>query len=409
MSVKLREMRDQRGKAIADARAILDKADAEKRELTGEETAAYDGLIDASNRIKAAIEREEQQERLEKEAASLALDDFYAQNPGMKEGVKDKAAKLYHEACVALIVDGQKALSAEHIKALTTNTDTDGGYLVMPEQFITKLIQAVDNVTFMRQRATVFRLNKAVSLGAPSLDTDIADADWTTELGTGSLDTSMAFGKRQLTPHPFAKRIKISNHLLRNSAIPVESLVMARLGYKAGITEEQAFMTGNGVGRPLGIFTASSMGISTSRDVSTDNEATYPTFDGLVNAKYALKSQYWNRADWVFHRDVMKALVKLKDGDGQHIWRDSVSSGEPDTLLGRPIYLSEYAPNTMTTALYVGVLGDFSNYWIADALDVQMQVLKELYAETNQTGIIMRKETDGMPVLEEAFVRVKLG
>jgi HK97 family phage major capsid protein len=74
-----------------------------------------------------------------------------------------------------------------------------------------------------------------------------------------------------------------------------------------------------------------------------------------------------------------------------------------------PVNMSEYAPSTMTSALYVGILGDFSQYWIADALDMQIQRLVELYAETNQTGFIGRMESDGMPVLEEAFVRVKLG
>ena len=131
--------------------------------------------------------------------------------------------------------------------------------------------------------------------------------------------------------------------------------------------------------------------------------------DGLLNAKYSLKGQYWNRADWIFHRDAMKQISKLKDGEGQYLWRESVRDGEPDRLLGRPIMMSEYAPNTFTTGLYVGILGDFSNYWIADAVDMQVQVLKELYAETNQTGYIGRLSTDGMPILAESFARVKLG
>ena len=90
------------------------------------------------------------------------------------------------------------------------------------------------------------------------------------------------------------------------------------------------------------------------------------------------------------------------------MWRESVLEGEPDRLLGRPVMMSEYAPNTMTTGLYCGILGDFSNYWIADALDMQVQRLVELYAESNQVGFIGRLETDGMPVLAEAFARVKL-
>lgn len=403
---KLMELRDKRGKAIADARAILDAAEGEKRELTSEEDASYKALVESAGKIKESIDREETQDRLDKEMAAIAIEGL----PGKEEpNLSPRATKMYNEAISVMMVEGPKGLSPEHIKAIAqTGIDTSGGYLVLSEQMVSTLIKAMDNIVFMRGKATVFSLDKAVSLGAPSLDTDIADADWTTELLTGSLDTALAFGKRNLTPHPFAKRVKISNHLLKHSAIPVDSLVMQRLAYKAGVTEEKGFMTGTGAQQPLGIFTASAQGISTSRDVSTGNAATHPTFDGLVEAKYSLKGQYWAKADWIFHRDVMKTLVKLKDGDGQYIWRDSVRAGEPDMLLGRPVTMSEYAPNTMTTGLYVGILGDFSNYWVADALDVQMQVLKELYAEYNQTGIIMRKETDGMPVLEEAFARVKL-
>jgi HK97 family phage major capsid protein len=65
-------------------------------------------------------------------------------------------------------------------------------------------------------------------------------------------------------------------------------------------------------------------------------------------------------------------------------------------------------PNTQTAGLYVGMCGDFSFYWIADALDVTVQRLVELYAETNQVGFIGRKETDGMPVLPEAFSRLTM-
>jgi HK97 family phage major capsid protein len=253
-----------------------------------------------------------------------------------------------------------------------------------------------------------YTITTAESLGAPSLDTDLNDADWTTELQTGTEDTAMRFGKRELRPHPVAKLIKVSKKLLRASALPIEGIIQDRLAYKFGVTQEKAFLTGTGTQQPLGVFTASNDGIPTSRDVSTGNTTTSITFDGLIEAKYSLKGQYWNKADWLFHRDALKQVVKLKDGDGQYIWRMSVRDGEPDTLLGRPIMMSEYAPNTFTTGLYVGLFGDFSNYWIVDSLDLQVQRLVELYAATNQDGFIGRLETDGAPVLAEAFARVKL-
>jgi HK97 family phage major capsid protein len=76
--------------------------------------------------------------------------------------------------------------------------------------------------------------------------------------------------------------------------------------------------------------------------------------------------------------------------------------------LGVPVYASEYAPNTFTTGLYVGIIGDYSQYWVAMALDMRIQRLNELYAATNQVGFISRAEVDGMPVIEAAFARVKL-
>lgn len=167
-------------------------------------------------------------------------------------------------------------------------------------------------------------------------------------------------------------------------------------------------MTGNGFNQPLGIFTASNDGIPTSRDVSTGNTATAITFDGLKEVKYSLKPQYWPRAQWVFHRDAVKQIAKIKTDSG-YIWAESVRVGEPDRLLGFPVNMSEYAPNTFTASQYVGMLADFSNYWIVDALTLEFQMLNELYAETNQVGLIGRLESDGQPVLAEAFSRVKLG
>jgi HK97 family phage major capsid protein len=184
--------------------------------------------------------------------------------------------------------------------------------------------------------------------------------------------------------------------------------VLNRLAYKFGITTEKAYMVGTGAQQALGVFTASNNGIPTTRDYSTGNTQTSIMMDGIIGAKYQLKGNYMPRARWIFHRDAMAQIAKLKDGDGQYIWRGSTVTGEPDRLCNLPYHMSEYAPNTFTAGLYVGILGDFSQYWIADALDMEVQRLVELYAESNQIGLIGRMETDGMPVIGEAFVRVKL-
>jgi HK97 family phage major capsid protein len=277
----------------------------------------------------------------------------------------------------------------------------------MPLEMVDRLIQAVDNLVYIRQWASVFPVMGAQSLGAPSLDADPADPSWTSELLIGTEDSSMNFGRRELTPHPLAKYIKLSRKLIR-LAPGAETLAIQRLAYKFAVVFEANCLTGTGANQPLGVFTASVHGINTDRDVSTGNTATSIMFDGLIEAKYTLKQNYWPAARWLFHRDGMKQIAKLKDGDGQYIWRESVRVGEPDRVLGLPVFMSEYAPNTFTASQYVGVLGDFSHYWSADSLQMEMQRLEELFAATNQVGLVGRMESDGMPVLSEAFVRVKL-
>lgn len=410
-STKLKELRDQRGKVVADARAILDKAETEKRAVTAAEDVTYKELFAKQEEIRAAIEREEQLAEAERQAAEQTLRNKENKTTPPKEGEEragPRGTDEYRAAFSKFLRGGRGACSEQEMRALQADNDVQGGYTVMPIQMVNDLVKFVDNLVFIRQKATKFRLATSASLGALAYDADPADADWTAELATGNEDSSMGFGKRELHTRPLAKRIKVSNKLLHLNP-SIEAFVRDRLAYKFGVAQEQAFMTGTGANKPLGVFTASDMGIGTARDVSTGNLATAPTFDGLISAKYSLKGQYWDKSDWIFHRNVLEVVSKLKDGDGQYLWRQSVRDGEPDRLLGRPVQMSEYAPNTMTTGLYVGILGDFSNYWIADCLDMQVQRLVELYAETNQTGFIGRMETDGMPVLAEAFARVKLG
>jgi HK97 family phage major capsid protein len=179
---------------------------------------------------------------------------------------------------------------------------------------------------------------------------------------------------------------------------------------------EKGYMTGDGNGKPLGLFTASANGISTARDVTTAG-AGVVAGDDLIDALYSLKEGYMKSPTtaWVFHRDIVKRIRKLKATGGEYLFDDSNTvqfglngGAEFPTLLGKPVIMSEYAPNTFTSGNYIGLIGDMRFYYYADALALAIQVLNELYAETNQTGFIGRAETDGMPALEEAFARIKL-
>ena len=426
---------EKRAKCIADARAIYDLATAENREVSAEEKTQFDAFMKEAGELKvSADEIQADQKRLEslnaaendltqsrgrqtdlQRSGPTAIEPvIFNLKPSMAGDVRNvviagpTASKDYRTMFNNYLINGERANGVQ--AALQTDSDTAGGYLSPPIQFMAELIKAVDNLVFMRQIGRVLPpLTTADSLGAPSLDNDPADPTWTSELLTGSEDSTMTFGKRELRPHPLAQSIKVSKTLLRRASMGPDAIVRDRLAYKMAVVMENAYLNGSGANQPLGIFTASDNGISTSRDIATGNAATSIAFDGLKEAEYALKAQYRRVASWLFHRDAIKQISKLKDGEGRYIWQPSVQIGQPDRLLNMSVHESEYAPNTFTASQYIGIVGDFSKYWIVDALTMTIQVLLELYAATNQNGYFSRAESDGMPVLEEAFARVKLG
>jgi HK97 family phage major capsid protein len=437
---KFMELSEEQEKLVTAARALSDKAEAEKRDFTQEETNQYDKYFEDIASLKRRIEREKQlsgeETRMRTAIPTVAgrrdgtqpdANQAVAPTTGavrirpewaQKRGIAFESEQTSAQKRASFrryILGGPMALGDNERRDLQMDQDVQGGFLVPPQEFSAALIQAVDDSVFIRQWATVETVTQAESLGIASLDADPADADWTAEIATGSADTTMKFGKRELKPHPLAKRIKISNKLIRAAKLGVEAKVIERLSYKFGITAEKAYLLGTGAEQPLGVFVATSDGISTGRDVATGNSTTAIGADGLIEAKYKIKGNYWERLRWLFHRDALKSIMKLKDTNGQYLWvtaavaaQRGLASDQPDTLIGAGVYLSEYVPNTFTTGKYVGIVGDFSKYGIVDALQMQFQRLIELYAETNQVGYIGRLETDGMPLLEEAFARVTL-
>lgn len=450
----LQELQELRRKLAADMRAIVERADSEKREMTAEEAAEFDRIesdydqcvadIDEKNRAVARSNRvaeltdvaDREQHRQQRATRIAPPSDGADITPVSFSQVIEQYCRLprdeqqSHRVRWAIeqamtprgqahtslfdrwIRSGGRAFDSAMIEraALQMDSDTAGGVLVPPVEFIARLIDGLDDQVFMRGLATVLPMTKAVEVRIPSLDTDPADADWTVELSPGTADTAMAFGKRSLYPKPVRKYILVSKDLLRQGELNVANIVADRLRYKFGITEEKAFLTGTGAGQPLGVFTASADGISTARDVSTDNTTTAITADGLINAKYALKAQYHSQPGfrWIFHRDAVKMIRKLKDGNGQYLWQPGLAMDKGDTILDVPFSISEYAPNTFTTGLYVGIIGDFSQYYIADVSGMEMTQARELHLGTWQDGFYASRKCDGMPVLEEAFVRVTL-
>ncbi len=427
--IDIRELKQQKVALFNQAKAIKDTADKEKRAMTQEEQNSWNAIMDKWTALKQDIDQRERLAAMESEiegsesralrpnpeggesrGASLDVSRFPARYQAALRELQQRgdfrAKPEYADVMEAFLRDG--VLPNVNKRDLQLTDGPKGGYIAPPPQFVVGLLKAIDADLFFRQEgwATVIPLNSTEGFEA-SLDADPDDGEWTTEVKELTDDDQMEFGRRELKPTRLAKGIKVSNQLLQ-LAPSVEDIAIERLRYKFGVTMEKAYFTGSGTKQPLGVYTASDLGIPTSRDVSTGNTTTAITLAGLTNAKYALKNKYWREAKWVFHQDAVKQLAAIEDADGYPILSESVKAGEPDTLRGIPYYMSEFNPNTFSASQYVGVLGAFRFYHIADSLTMTLQRLIELYSRTNQIGFHANLYTDGMPVLAEAFVRVKL-
>jgi len=210
---RLQKLKDERGQLVTTMRALLDRAAVEKRDLNNEEQANYDRLFADQQKKADEVAREERQVELDRQMAAIAA----GQNPAVPakpgERINPRASDEYRAAFGRFLQGGIGSLNYDEVRALQADVNPSGGFLVAPEQFVKELLKAVDDQVWLRQWATKFAVPDAQSLGVPTLDADPADADWTSEILTGSEDSTMAFGKRELHPHPLAKRIKVSNKL----------------------------------------------------------------------------------------------------------------------------------------------------------------------------------------------------
>ena len=134
----------------------------------------------------------------------------------------------------------------------------------------------------------------------------------------------------------------------------------------------------------------------------TAASATAVTADELMDLYYALKSPYRKKSVWVLNDSTIKAIRKLKDGNGQYLWQPSLTAGTPDTILGRPVKTSAYMPAIAAGAKSIA-FGDFSYYWIADRQGRSFKRLNELFAATGQVGFLASQRVDGRLILAEAI------
>jgi HK97 family phage major capsid protein len=173
----LNELRRKRGSIVNQMRSLTDTAEAEyktgKRKanaLTTEEDAKYGAMDHDQEELRKEIEREERLLSLEKERETT--DPTPLPKPEEERGKpkRTRESREYESAYRSYLANGLRNVTPQELRALQADSDTTGGYIVTPQQFITSLIKAVDDQVFIRQLATKFAVEKAESDGMPVLE-----------------------------------------------------------------------------------------------------------------------------------------------------------------------------------------------------------------------------------------------
>lgn len=214
--------------------------------------------------------------------------------------------------------------------------------------------------------------------------------------------TSRIFQKRlreqgMLSAYKLGTMIKISNELLNDSAFDLATYIARRFGVRMGNAEERAFITGDGVGKPLGLLAetgGAKVGVTAGKKDAV-------TFDEIFKLYYALKAPYRKKAQFLCNEALVLQLMTIKDNNGNYIWKPGLEIGKPDTLLNRPLKTSAFMPE-IKGGSKVMAFGDYSYYWVADRQNRTFRRLNELYARTDQVGFLTTQRVDGKLILPEA-------
>jgi HK97 family phage major capsid protein len=386
------EMREKRAKAWEACKSFLDSHRTDKGTLTAEDDATYSRMEQEVSDLGKEVSRMERQEALDAELGKPVNKPIIGRpdaGMAMKSG---RAADEYRSSFWSHMRN--KASMPSVMNALQIGTDSEGGYLV-PDEFEHKLVEALTEENIFRQLATIIQTSSG-DRKIPVVSSK-GTASWIDEEGAFT-ESDDAFGQVTIGAYKLGTMIKVSEELLNDNVFDLEGYIAKEFARRIGNKEEEAFFTGNGTGKPNGILNSTG-----GADVGvTSAGATAITVDELMDLYYSLNTPYRKNAVWILNDSTIKAIRKLKDGNGNYLWQPSLTAGTPDTILSRPVMTSAYMPTLVAGAKTIA-FGDYSYYWIADRQGRSFKRLGELYAPNGQVGFLGSQRVDGKLTLSESI------
>ena len=379
---KLMSLIEKRNAAWNAAKSFVETRQDADCLLSKEDAKTYASLEAKVKDYSAEIERVQAMEALENELnrpMSAPLTTKPETCSAKPQNIRE--SKDYKDALLSAFRSNFKNVS----NILQEGTAADGGYLV-PVEYDNRLIDVLTQENIMRKLATTIttagehRINVAGSKPA---------ASWIDE-GDALSFGDAKFSQILLDAHKLHVAVKVTEELLNDNAFNLEGYIIDAFGKALANAEEDAFLNGSTTGKPTGIF--ASTGGGTAAVTTTALKA-----DDVIDLVYALKRPYRKNAAFILNDKLIAKIRKLKYADGkEYIWQPTFVEGEPDRIMGYPVYTSAYAPEDKIA------FGDYSYYNIGDRGSRSFSELRELFAGNGMVGFVAKERVDGKLVLPEA-------
>ena len=388
MAMSINELRTKRAVLWEETKKFLTEHTDQDGKMTAADAEAYEKMEVDIKEMTKTIDRLEKQAEMDKKL-SMPTSQPLVGVPGKPEK-KGTASDEYRKAMFTAIRTKFRDVS----NVLQEGIDEAGGYLV-PDEYDRRLIDVLDEENVLRGLATTIRTSgeRKINIAATK-----PAALWVEEGGALTFGDA-TFDQKLLDAHKLHVAIKITEELLADNAFQLEDYIIAQFGKAIANAEEDAFLNGDGDGKPTGLFADAQVGVTID---TVEIEA-----DDVIDLIYKLKRPYRKKASFIANDSTLAVLRKLKDENGNYLWQPSLQNGEPDRILGYAIRTSQFAPKLAAGKVALA-FGDFSYYNIGDRGHRTLQVLKELFAGNGMVGYVMKERVDGLLVLPEAVQVLKV-
>lgn len=285
---------------------------------------------------------------------------------------------------------------------LVEGTASLGGYLV-PTLYSNQLVGALTEDSIVRRAgAQAFPVAGTNSFRVATI-TRSGSAPIAAELSAAA-QTEPTFGEIEFRAYAYRAQYVASREQVADSRIPLEQVLLQNAAWQFIQSENAHFGVGTGTGQPQGVVNATTA-------VSAGSTLALLDGDDVIDLYHALPYQYRANAVWFAHDQVIRQIRRLRENgaSGNYLWQPGLQAGQPDTLLGRPIFPLNTLPSAGSTA-NVLVFCDPRFYWIADfnTGGTEFQVLTELYAASGAVGWWFWRRMDGRIMVAEAFRGARL-